>query len=710
MTDPLGAHPELWGGLECSVVRVGDGFRNQFEETGHLQSASDLEKVASLGVTTIRYPVLWELVAPDSPACHDWHFADERLARIRQLGMRPIAGLLHHGSGPRYTSMVDSHFAELLAQHAGAVAQRYPWIDMYTPVNEPLTTARFSGLYGHWYPHGRDMRSFLRCLVNECLGTLFAMRAIRKVNPAARLVQTEDLGKIFSTPLLRQQADHENERRWLSLDLLCGRVDSTHPWHATLLAHGIDAEELAQLQGGEATPDVIGINYYATSERYLDEDLQRYPACFHGGNGRQHYADVEALRIDLPDGATGAKARLSEAWERYRLPLAITEVHHGSTREEQLRWLAEVWEDACSLRRDGVDMRAVTAWSLLGALDWNSLLTERRGFYEVGAFDIRGSQLRITALGKALKQIATTGRIEHPALDQKGWWRRDGRHYHPPSGKAPALMKRPRSILIAGASGRLGRELTRACVLRGLEITCPGRDELDIGNARQVEATLARHRPWAVINAAAMAGAGGRDGAQALFATNSFGAEQLAKATAARGLPFMTFSSEQVFDGALQRPYVEGDATCPTCLLGLSKVEAERRVMRANGDALIIRMSRLFGAEDAPQDLLQTWARRIGSDIFFTATYLPDIVRVALDLLIDGETGTWHLANQGAVSLDEMTRIFAPAREIDAPSLPLVMLGSERALLMPSLTEALLRQKDLLASRRPDALWSVAAE
>ena len=57
-----------------------------------------------------------------------------------------------------------------------------------------------------------------------------------------------------------------------------------------------------------------------------------------------------------------------------------------------------------------------------------------------------------------------------------------------------------------------------------------------------------------------------------------------------------------------------------------------------------------------------------------------------------------------------MARIFPPGHEIATPSLPLVMLGSERALLMPSLTEALLRQKDLLASRKPEGLWSVAAE
>ena len=45
----------------------------------------------------------------------------------------------------------------LLAQHAENVARRYPWLEMFTPVNEPLTTARFSGLYGHWYPHRHDV-------------------------------------------------------------------------------------------------------------------------------------------------------------------------------------------------------------------------------------------------------------------------------------------------------------------------------------------------------------------------------------------------------------------------------------------------------------------------------------------------------------------------------------------------------------------------
>ena len=90
------------------------------------------------------------------PTNGDWGFADERLDRLQNLGIAPIVGLVHHGSGPRYTNLLDDGFAPGLAAHALAVAQRYPWLEAYTPVNEPLTTARFSALYGHWYPHATD--------------------------------------------------------------------------------------------------------------------------------------------------------------------------------------------------------------------------------------------------------------------------------------------------------------------------------------------------------------------------------------------------------------------------------------------------------------------------------------------------------------------------------------------------------------------------
>lgn len=98
---------ELWGGIECTIARIGDGFRNQIAETGHAERIEDIDEIAALGMKTLRYPVLWETVSPDAPDRCDWSWHDERLARLRALGIAPVAGLVHHGSGPRYTNLLD---------------------------------------------------------------------------------------------------------------------------------------------------------------------------------------------------------------------------------------------------------------------------------------------------------------------------------------------------------------------------------------------------------------------------------------------------------------------------------------------------------------------------------------------------------------------------------------------------------------------------
>ena len=460
---------EVWGGVECTVARIGDLYRDQIAETGHGAGPATSRRFARWALRRSDILSFGRRIAPDDPDRCDWTWSDERFGLMRSLGLRPIVGLLHHGSGPRYTSLLDDAFPDLLARHAERVATRYPWIERFTPVNEPLTTARFSALYGHWFPHAAALRPFLRALVNQCKGTVLAMRAIRRVNPAAQLVQTEDIGRTFSTPALAGQAEYENSRRWLSIDLLCGRVDRHHPWYDVLVRHGIAAAELDLFLQSDAAPDVIGVNHYLTSERYLDEDLESYPASHHGGNGRQAFADVEAVRIPHLAGGLGPQARLREVWDRYGRPLAVTEVHHGCTREEQLRWLSEIWAAAESLRRTGADVRAVTVWALLGAVDWNSLLTQRRGFYEPGAFDIRAPKPRATALAKATRDLATTGSFDHPVLDTAGWWRRPDRCYYAPKlkpDKGLAGHTDARTLLVLGS--------TPLARVSGAHLCCPG--------------------------------------------------------------------------------------------------------------------------------------------------------------------------------------------------------------------------------------------
>ena len=110
----MSLHPrpplEIWGGPECTLNRVRGAYFDQTCRSGHDERIEDLDRFAGLGISALRYPVLWERIAPESWSRPRWHWTDQRLERLFALGVRPIAGLLHHGSGPAYTSLVDPLF------------------------------------------------------------------------------------------------------------------------------------------------------------------------------------------------------------------------------------------------------------------------------------------------------------------------------------------------------------------------------------------------------------------------------------------------------------------------------------------------------------------------------------------------------------------------------------------------------------------------
>jgi len=143
---PLQSLPklEMWGGVECTVNRVGDRYFDQIARTRHMAHLDYLDRFADLGLKSLRVPVLWEHVQPERSSVPNWRWADRALARLRERGVRPIIGLLHHGFGPRWVDARAPEFAGELANYARMVAERYPWVDAYTPINEPLTTARLS--------------------------------------------------------------------------------------------------------------------------------------------------------------------------------------------------------------------------------------------------------------------------------------------------------------------------------------------------------------------------------------------------------------------------------------------------------------------------------------------------------------------------------------------------------------------------------------
>ena len=260
-------------------------------------------------------------------------------------------------------------------------------------------------------------------------------------------------------------------------------------------------------------------------------------------------------------------------------------------------------------------------------------------------------------------------------------------------------------LLITGATGTLGRAFARICEHRGIAHRLTTRAELDIADPVSVHRMLTKVRPWAVINTAGFVRvADAENERDACFRENSFGPEQLALGCAAAGIPLVTFSSDLVFDGLAGRPYTEGDEANPTSVYGASKQDAERRVLAAHPEALVIRTSAFFGPWDQHNFVwhaLSTLGRgdsfHASADAVVSPTYVPDLVHATLDLLVDGERGLWHVANAGETSWHGFADMAAAGAGLKAvrieaerdPAPTNRSLGSSRGLLLRPLDEAL---------------------
>lgn len=598
---------EVWGGIECSINRIGENYFDQLEYYNLYRRPELITPILELGLKTLRFPILWEKNWPDQNKAPVWA-VEKQLEILKKSNVNIIAGLVHHGSGPASASIESDDFAEKFATYAKSVAIKFPWINDYTPINEMLTTARFCGLYGLWYPHHKNTNSFLKILINQCRATILAMRAIRKVNPIARLIVTEDLTKIHGTQELQTQVNFENHRRWLSLDLLCGKVDNIHPLWDYLKEHGVTDDQLQFFIENAIVPDLLGFNYYVTSERYLDHKLENYPSSNHGGNGQICYADIEAVRHPLA-AVTGLTGLMREAWLRYQLPMAVTEAHLCCGREDQLRWLKSIWDACAKLNTEGIHVIAVTFWALFGAYGWDKLLTRKKGRYESGVFDLSSGVPRQTAVAKLIIAFAYGKSYCSPVINGTGWWERNDLY-----------TKDLQPVMIIGCSGILGSALTRICAERNIFFTTYDDNQRGIKNPEHINRAISRCRPWAIIDAATYANPDilGRT-IKKYKQTDNAGTIHLAKTAKKHQLPLLSFSSDRI-------------------ILSIYK------------SAIVIRPSP-FGSSGNRQNFDGLFLERLKNeneinamnDEIISATNMSHLIHLALNLLIDEEHGFWHV-------------------------------------------------------------------
>jgi hypothetical protein len=187
-------------GIENSIPTINNGRTrvDQMDVCGHYdQWRTDFDCVEEIGIHFLRYgPPLHTSFR--GPGLYDWEFADVTLADLKRRNITPIVDLCHFGVPDWIGNFQNPDFPQLFATYAGAFADRFPWVQLYTPVNEMFICAVFSAKYGWWNEQATDDRSFVTALKHIVKANVLAMIEILKRRPDAIFVQSRS--RNISTP------------------------------------------------------------------------------------------------------------------------------------------------------------------------------------------------------------------------------------------------------------------------------------------------------------------------------------------------------------------------------------------------------------------------------------------------------------------------------------------------------------------------------
>ena len=355
--------------------------RDECEECGHYERwKEDFDLVQDLGLQYLRYgpPLYRTHTGPDK---YDWSFTDETFSRLHDLGIHPITDLCHFGVPDWVGGFDNDDWPPLFADYARAFARRFPWVRLYTPVNEIYVAATFSGQLGWWNERNTSDKGFVTALKNLCRANVMAMHAILDVNPRARFIQSESSEYFHSDePKCISQASFLNERRFLSLDLTYGRSIDAHMYEF-LLDNGLTREDYHWFRDHHVKAQcVMGNDYYITNEHLVKADGSIEPS----GEIFGYYVITH------------------QYYARYRLPVMHTETNIKDAKEAP-GWLTKEWANMHRLKQDGVPIVGFTWYSLTDQIDWDTALREKNNrVNECGLYDL---DRKIRPVGKEYKRL-----------------------------------------------------------------------------------------------------------------------------------------------------------------------------------------------------------------------------------------------------------------------------------------------------------------
>ena len=227
-------------------------------------------------------------------------------------------------------------------------------------------------------------------------------------------------------------------------------------------------------------------------------------------------------------------------------------------------------------------------------------------------------------------------------------------------------------VLITGSKGQLGRALNK--ILRAkkdVSIVLTDLDEMDITHISDVERVMQTHMPDVVVNCAAHTAVDlCEDDKENAYQINVIGAENLAKVSNEIGAKIIHLSTDYVFDGELNKPYIEEDMTNPQSVYGVTKLESEQRVIANNPKYFIIRTAWLYGeGNNFVRKMLELADKvkhlKVVNDQFGSPTSAAQVAEAIVMLMDTEEYGIYHGTCEGECSWYEFAKEIFELKKVD---------------------------------------------
>jgi beta-glucosidase len=374
-------------GIENSIPTINNGRTriDQMEKCGHYKHwRTDFDLLDELDIQVLRYgpPLHTSFLGPDR---YDWSFADMTFGEIHRRNLIPIVDLCHFGVADWIGNFQNPDFPDLFAAYAEDFSRRFPWVQLYTPINEMFICAQFSAAYGWWNEQMRSDQAFVTALKHIVKANVLAMERILKVRPDALFIQSESSEYFHAdNPAAIKPAEIMNARRFLSLDLNYGRrLDSE--MYEFLMDNGMTRDEYHFFLSRSSLRHhcIMGNDYYVTNEHRVAAD------------------GVTRAAGDV----FGYDEITRQYYDRYKLPVMHTETNlmEGPTGEEAVDWLWKQWANVLHVRNTGVPIVGFTWYSLTDQVDWDVALREENNrVTPVGLYDL---DRNIRPVGRCYKQL-----------------------------------------------------------------------------------------------------------------------------------------------------------------------------------------------------------------------------------------------------------------------------------------------------------------